>query len=103
MNIVEYVQLPFDTKNIIEDLIHVISLMDDDYCFEENGYKFSNIRFFVQEGCELYHLWYVRKDAVVYENGEKGLWVSFRPNLKSKPYKPDFLRTSYSNIGGGKL
>lgn len=90
-----------NTKNIIDDLVHVISLIDDDYALENEDFKFNDIKFFVQKGYELFPVWYVRKEVVVYDNGENSLWVTFRPNLKVEPYKPDFLRTSYNeyNIG----
>lgn len=90
-----YMVLDKDTKNIIEDLIHVINLVDDDFSVVDSGYVFSDVRFFVQDGCDLIPLWYVRKDVVRYDDGSCGLWVAFRPNLRRKSIHASWLRGSY--------
>ena len=105
MNIKDYMCLDNNTKNILEDLIHVINLTDDDYSVGECDEKFDEVRFFIQNGLELIPVWYVRKDVILYGNGDKGLWVTFRPNLKAKIYKPDWLRSAYESykIGRNRL
>ena len=81
-----------NTEQIIADLVGMLSnLLNSEYS-DYDG-KITGVDFYIQDGYEAVPLWYVRREVIQYESGDR-LHVIFRPNLKAKRLKPDYLRTA---------
>ena len=81
-----------NTEQILLDLLGVFSNITNNSYSEYEG-KITGVDFYIQDGYEAVPLWYVRREVIQYESGDR-LHVIFRPNLKAKRLKPDYLRTA---------
>lgn len=79
-------------EQILLDLLGVFSNITNNPYSEYEG-KITGVDFYIQDGYEAVPLWYVRREVIQYEEGDR-LHVIFRPNLKAKRLKPDYLRTA---------
>ena len=95
-------ELSGDTKCILNDLLGTFStIFNNEYTDFPEG--INSIEFFIQYKLELIPVWYVRRTVSYYEDGTKKLNVVFRPNLKRKRLKPDWLKTAPEQLSYNEL
>lgn len=95
-------ELPTDTKGILNELMGTFStIFNTEYSDFSEG--INNIEFYIQDKNELIPVWYVHRSITFYDGGSKKLNVVFRPNLKKKRLKPDWLRTSPERLSYKEL
>ncbi len=92
MNDITDLNITENTEQILLDLIGALSNILNSHYSDYDG-EITGVDFYIQDGYEAVPLWYVRREVIHYKDGDR-LHVIFRPNLKAKRLKPDYLRTA---------